>query len=145
MSAVGSGGSSSGVNSGRIFASLKPLSERSVSAQDEARILQKKLSNIPGINIFMQVPPMIRIGGRLTKSQYQYTLQDLDIQELQTSSNKLMNALATAPGFTEVTSDLQLSTPALNVTIDRDRASALGVTPAAIETALSSAFGGEEI
>jgi len=145
MSAVGSGGSSSGVNSGRIFASLKPLSERSVSAQDEARILQKKLSNIPGINIFMQVPPMIRIGGRLTKSQYQYTLQDLDIEELQTSSNKLMNALATAPGFTEVTSDLQLSTPALNVTIDRDRASALGVTPAAIETALSSAFGGEEI
>jgi HAE1 family hydrophobic/amphiphilic exporter-1 len=145
MSAVGSGGSSSGVNSGRIFASLKPLSERSVSAQDEARILQKKLSNIPGINIFMQVPPMIRIGGRLTKSQYQYTLQDLDMNELQDASTKLMNALATAPGFTEVTTDLQLSTPALNVTIDRDRASALGVTPAAIETALSSAFGGEEI
>ena len=145
MSAVGSGGSSSGVNSGRIFASLKPLSERSVSAQDEARILQKKLSNIPGINIFMQVPPMIRIGGRLTKSQYQYTLQDLDMRELEESSTRLMNALAAAPGFTEVTTDLQLSTPALNVAIDRDRASALGVTPAAIETALSSAFGGEQI
>ena len=145
MSAVGSGGSSSGVNSGRIFASLKPLSERSISAQDEAHKLQKALSNIPGINIFMQVPPMIRIGGRLTKSQYQYTLQDLDMNELEASSNKLMDALMTAPGFTEVTSDLQLSTPALNVTIDRDRASALGVTPAAIETALGSAFGGEEI
>src|SRR5262249_11739301 len=136
MSAVGSGGSSSGVNSGRIFASLKPLSERSVSAQEEAEILQKKLAGIPGINIFRQVPRMIRIGGRLTKSQYQYTLQDLDMKELQEVSNKLMNALAVAPGLTKVTTDLQLSTPALNVNIDRDRASALGVTPAAIETAL---------
>ncbi len=145
MSAVGSGGSSSGVNSGRIFASLKPLSERSISAQNEADNLQKKLSNIPGINIFMQVPPMIRIGGRLTKSQYQYTLQDLDMKELEEMSNKLMNAMMTAPGLTKVTSDLQLSTPTLNVAIDRDRASALGVTPAAIETALGSAYGGEEI
>ena len=145
MSAVGSGGSSSGVNSGRMFATLKPLSERSLSAQDVARELQKKLSNIPGINIYMQVPPMIRMGGKLTKSQYQYTLQDLDMQELEESSTRLVNALSTAPGFTEVTSDLQLSTPAVNVTIDRDRAGALGVTPAAVETALGAAFGGEEI
>ncbi|HEY7977937.1 MAG TPA: efflux RND transporter permease subunit [Rhizomicrobium sp.] len=145
MSAVGSGGSSSGVNSGRIFATLKPLSERSLSAQDVARELQRKLSDIPGINIYMQVPPMIRMGGHLTKSQYQYTLQDLNMQELQDSSTRLMNALSTAPGFTEVTSDLQLSTPAVNVTIDRDRAGALGVTPAAVETALGAAFGGEEI
>ena len=145
MSAVGSGGSSSGVNSGRVFATLKPLSERSLSAQEVARELQNKLSNIPGLNIYMQVPPMIRMGGKLTKSQYQYTLQDLDMQELQDSSTRLMNALSTAPGFTEVTSDLQLSTPAVNVTIDRDRAGALGVTPAAVETALGAAFGGEEI
>ncbi|HSM96052.1 MAG TPA: efflux RND transporter permease subunit [Rhizomicrobium sp.] len=145
MSAVGSGGSSSGVNSGRVFATLKPLSERSLSAQEVARELQKKLSNIPGLNIYMQVPPMIRMGGKLTKSQYQYTLQDLDMRELEDSSTKLMNALSTAPGFTEVTSDLQLSTPAVNVTIDRDRAGALGVTPAAVETALGAAFGGEEI
>ncbi|MGN6517241.1 MAG: efflux RND transporter permease subunit [Rhizomicrobium sp.] len=145
MSAVGSGGSSSGVNSGRMFASLKPLSQRSLSAAEVARELQKKLSNIPGINVYMQVPPMIRMGGHLTKSQYQYTLQDLDMNELQDWSNRLMNALSTAPGFTEVTSDLQLSTPAVNVVIDRDRAAALGVTPAAIETALGAAFGGEEI
>jgi len=145
MSAVGSGGSSSGVNSGRIFASLKPLSERNSSAFDVVQRLRKDLSEIPGINIFMQVPPMIRIGGMLTKSQYQYTLQDLDMQELEESSTKLMNALRTTQGFVDVTSDLQLSTPSLNVTIDRDRASALGVTPAAIETALGSAFGGSEI
>jgi HAE1 family hydrophobic/amphiphilic exporter-1 len=156
MSAVGSGGSSSGVNSGRVFASLKPVGERQlrcsyivfchrVSAQDVARELQKKLAQIPGINIYMQVPPMIRMGGHLTKSQYQYTLQDLDMDELQTWSTKLMNALSTAPGFTEVTTDLQLATPAVNVAIDRDRAAALGVTPAAIETALGAAFGGGQI
>jgi len=156
MSAVGSGGSSSVVNSGRVFASLKPMDERAMrcsfivfchrmSAQEVARELQKKLSQIPGINIYMQVPPMIRMGGHLTKSQYQYTLQDLDMDELQGWSTKLMDTLSTAPGFTEVTSDLQLATPAVNIVIDRDRAAALGVTPAAIETALGAAFGGGQI
>jgi HAE1 family hydrophobic/amphiphilic exporter-1 len=145
MSAVGSGGSSSGVNSGRVFASLKPLSERSLSADQIIRDLQPELDQIPGIKTHMQIPPMIRIGGMLTKSQYQYTLQDLDMKELEQYSARLMNALAVTPGFEDVATDLQLSTPALNVAIDRDRASALGVTPAAIETALGSAFGGEEI
>jgi len=145
MSAVGSGGSSSGVNSGRVFASLKPLSERSHNADQIARRLQKQLEQIPGIAVHMQVPPMIRIGGKLTKSEYQYTLQDLDMQELNESSDKLMNALRDTPGFEDVATDLQLSTPTLNVAIDRDRASALGVTPAAIETALGSAYGGQEI
>ena len=158
MSAVGSGGSSSGTNSGRVFASLKPLAQRQhscaflgllclhpLSAEQIVRELRPKLSSIPGINIFMQVPPSIRIGGRLTKSQYQYTLQDLDQDELEDASTRLMNALATEPGFVDVTSDLQLSTPAVNVTIDRDRAGALGVTPTAIETALGAAFGGGQI
>jgi hydrophobe/amphiphile efflux-1 (HAE1) family protein len=145
MSSVGSGGASSGTNSGRIFGSLKPMSERSLSVDQIIRELRPKLSNIPGINIYLQNPPSIRIGGMLTKSQYQYTLQDLDQSELQDSSLRLMNALSSAPGFVDVTSDLQLSTPAVNVTIDRDRAASLNVTPAAIETALGSAYGGEEI
>src|SRR6185437_15950822 len=83
-----------------------------LSADEVVRELRPKLSRIPGINIYMQVPPAIRMGGRLSKSQYQYTLQDLDMEELQDSSNRLMNALSTAPGFVDVTSDLQLSTPA---------------------------------
>ena len=145
MSAVGSGGASASVNSGRIFASLKPLSERSRSADEIINELRPKLSGIPGINIYLQNPPAIRIGGRLSKSQYQYTLQDLNMGELQTSALRLMNALSNAPGFVDVTTDLQLSTPAVNVAIDRDRAGALGVTPAAIETALGAAFGGEQI
>ncbi|HVV66160.1 MAG TPA: efflux RND transporter permease subunit [Rhizomicrobium sp.] len=156
MSAVGSGGSSSGVNSGRIFASLKPLSERTrtcswlifchpTSAAEIADELDRKLKTIPGIDVFMQVPPSIRIGAHLTKSQYQYTLQDLNQKELQEWSIKLMNELSAAPGFKDVTTDLQLSAPAVNVAIDRDRAAALGVTPTAVETALGAAFGGEEI
>ena len=93
----------------------------------------------------MQNPPTIRIGGISTKSQYQYTLQDLDLDELQTCSTRLTDALAKAPGFVDVTSDLQLSTPAVNVAIDRDRAAALGVTPQQIETALGAAYGGEQV
>ena len=158
MSSVGSGGSSTGSNSGRMFGSLKPLDQRAhtcligsflcwhaLSAEEVVRELRPKLAAIPGIAAYPQVPPSIRIGGRLTKSQYQYTLQDLDQDELQTASMKLMNALSTEPGFVDVTSDLQLSTPAVNVTIDRDKAAALNVTPTAIETALGAAFGGGQI
>ena len=171
MSAVGSGGASSSVNSGRMFMSLKPVSERTASREsifgwllapfvhvpiieslvprassDEIiRDLRPKVSRIPGINIFMQNPPAIRISGRLTKSQYQYTLQDLDQNELQGASTRLTGALTQTPGFVDVTSDLELSTPAVSVAIDRDRAAALNVTPASIETALSAAYGGGQI
>jgi hydrophobe/amphiphile efflux-1 (HAE1) family protein len=157
MSAVGAGGASSGVNSGRMFMTLKPVSERTekcaffglwchhVSSDELIREMRPKFARIPGINVFMQNPPAIRLGGRLTKSPYQYTLQDLDLNELQTSAMKLMNALSRTPGFVDVTSDLQLTTPSLTVTIDRDRAASLGVTPQAVETALGAAFGGEQI
>jgi HAE1 family hydrophobic/amphiphilic exporter-1 len=157
MSAVGAGGASSGVNSGRMFMTLKPVSQRSkkcaffglwchhVSSDEIIRALRPQFAHIPGINVYSQNPPAIRLGGRLTKSQYQYTLQDLDLNELQTSALKLMNALSTTAGFVDVTSDLQLTTPSLTVTIDRDRAASLGVTPQAVETALGAAFGGEQI
>jgi HAE1 family hydrophobic/amphiphilic exporter-1 len=145
MSAVGSGGVSSGVNSGRMFISLKPFSERSKTSDEIIRELQPKLSKIPGITVHMQNPPSIQIGGMRTKSQYQYTLQDLDLQELQATSTRLMNALSEEPALQDVATDLQLSTPAINVAIDRDRAASLGVTPTAIETALGSAFGGQQI
>jgi HAE1 family hydrophobic/amphiphilic exporter-1 len=157
MSAVGAGGASSGVNSGRMFMTLKPKAQRqricrffglichAASSDEIIRELRPKLARIPGLNVYMQNPPAIRLGGMLTKSQYQYTLQDLNLEELQTSALRLMHALAATPGFVDVTSDLQLTTPSLTVTIDRDRAAALGVTPQAIETALGAAFGGQQI
>ncbi len=157
MSSVGAGGSSTGVNSGRIFMTLKPIAERErrctffglwchrMSSDEIIGEMRPRFARIPGINVFMQNPPAIRLGGRLTKSQYQYTLQDLDLGELQTSAVKLTDALSKTPGFVDVTSDLQLTTPSLTVTIDRDRAASLGVTPQAVETALGAAFGGEQI
>jgi len=145
MSSVGAGGARTGVNTGTIFMTLKPRSERALSADQIIQELMPKLSHIPGLNVYLQNPPSIPIGGMNTKSQYQYTLQDLDQQELQTYALSLKDALAQEPGFQAVTTDLDLSAPAVNVTIDRDRAAALGVSPARIETALGTAFGGEQI
>jgi hydrophobe/amphiphile efflux-1 (HAE1) family protein len=145
MSSVGAGGPRTGVNTGTIFMVLKPRSERSLSADEIIQELAPKLTHIPGLNVYMQNPPSIPIGGLFTKSQYQYTLQDLNQQELQTNAFNLSNALSQSPGFQAVTTDLDLSAPAVNVAIDRDRAAALGVSPAQIETALGAAFGGEQI
>ena len=145
MSAVGAGGARAGTNTGIIFVHLKPLSDRSLGADEIIQELRPKLSRIPGLNVFMQNPPSIRIGGGLSKSQYQYTLQGLDLNVLQSVSTRLMAGLAEAPGFQDVTSDLDLSTPSVNVAIDRDRAATLNVTPAQIENALGSAFGGQQI
>ncbi len=132
-------------NSGRIIVHLKERSERALSADEIITELRPKLSHIPGLKVFLQNPPSLRIGGRSSKSEYQYTLQDLNLNELQTVTNRLTDALAAQPGFKDVTNDLYLSTPTTTVKIDRDRAASLGVTPTAIEEALGTAFGGQQI
>ncbi|HEY0301500.1 MAG TPA: efflux RND transporter permease subunit, partial [Rhizomicrobium sp.] len=97
-------------------------------------------------NVFLQNPPVFRIGGNNSKLPYQYVLQDLDLAELQAVSTRLTAAMANDPTFDgKVTSDLNLSTPALNVSIDRDKAAALGITPQKIEQALGSAGGGQQV
>ncbi|HEX4304327.1 MAG TPA: efflux RND transporter permease subunit [Rhizomicrobium sp.] len=144
MSFVGGGGPRTGTNTGTILLPLSPSGSRD-SADEIIRQLRPKLARVPGINAYMQNPPAIQIGGRPAKSLYQYTLQDLDQTELQDSSIKLMNALAATPGFLDVTSDLDLSSPSVNVTIDRDKAASLGITPAKIETALGAAFGTQQV
>jgi HAE1 family hydrophobic/amphiphilic exporter-1 len=93
----------------------------------------------------MQNRPPIRIGGLNTRALYQYTLQDVDLGELYSSSGKLMDAMMNNPVFTDVNTDLNLTTPSVNVAIDRDRAASLGVTPQQIEVALGSAFGGQRV
>jgi hydrophobe/amphiphile efflux-1 (HAE1) family protein len=145
MSSVGAGGSRTGTNTGTIFTTLKPISERSLSADDVIQELRPKLAVVPGLNAYMQNPPAIRLGGSLSKSSYQYTMQDLDQDELHSSALRLMGALQQTRGFQDVTTDLDLSAPAANIRIDRDRAAALNVTPAQIETALGYAFGGQQI
>jgi HAE1 family hydrophobic/amphiphilic exporter-1 len=137
-----------GGNAGRIFARLKPRSQRK-SAQDIIQELRPKLAAVPGINAFPQLLPTIRIGGQLTKSQYQFTLQSPDTTELYQDAPRLESKLRTDPQFQkllqDVTSDLQITNPQINVDIDRDKASALGVTATQIEDALYTAYGQRQI
>ncbi|HEV2652773.1 MAG TPA: efflux RND transporter permease subunit [Rhizomicrobium sp.] len=143
MSFVG-GGSRTGTNTGTILLKLAPAGSRK-SADEIITDLRPKLAHVPGINVYMQNPPAIQIGGRQSKSQYQYTLQDLDQDELQAGALKLASALTQTPGFVDVTTDLDVSAPTVNVAIDRDRAAALGVSAQAIEAALGAAFGTEQV
>jgi HAE1 family hydrophobic/amphiphilic exporter-1 len=145
MSFVGGGGSRSGVNTGTMLFKLKPRADRSLSADQIIQELRPKLAGIPGLKLYMQNPPAIPIGGIQSKSQYQYTLQDLDQNELQAYAVQLQAALSNTKGFLDVASDLDVSAPAVNVDINRDAAAAFGVTPATIETALGAAFGGQQI
>jgi len=141
MSFIGAGGSSSTLNYGRMFMRLKPRSERQLNADQIIQELRPKLAQVPGFNTFLQNPPLIRVGGMLTKALYQYSLQDTDTKELFHWSPILMQKMKEQPEFQDVSSDLQIATPQVNVQIDRDKAAALGVTPAQIENALYDAYG----
>ena len=135
------------INQGRIFFRLKDKKDRvnHMSAMEVIQELRPKLANIPGINAFMQVPPTIRIGGSLTKSQYQYTLQTPDTAQLYRDGPKLEAALRALPQIQDVTSDLQVKNPQLTVQVDHDKAYALGVTPNQVSDALYSAYGTRQI
>ena len=143
MSAIG-GGRSSG-NQGRMFMHLKPRSERKLNSSQVIQELRKKLVQIPGINVFMQVPPLIRVGGRLSKALYQFTLQGADTKELYHWTPILVDKMAELPGFQDVSSDLLIADPQVTVEIDRDKASALGVTAQQIEDTLFDAYGQRQV
>jgi HAE1 family hydrophobic/amphiphilic exporter-1 len=140
-SSIGASGPNSAGNQGRIFMRLKDRSERRLSADEVIQELRVKAASVPGIKIFLQNPPPIRIGGQLTKSLYQLTLQGPDTGELYKSAGELEAQLRELPGLQDVTSDLQIQNPQVDVAIDRDRALALGVSAQQIEDALYSAFG----
>ncbi len=144
-STVGAGGPSPTGNLGRIFISLKPRSERKLNADEVIQKLRPKLAIVPGIQVFLQNPPPIRLGGQLTKAQYQFTLQSPEIQELYEHAPKLEAMIRELPGLQDVTSDLQIKNPQVNIEIDRDKASALRVTANQIEDALYSAYGARQI
>ena len=143
MSSVGGGGGGSG-NQGRIFLGLKPRGER-LSADEIVNELRPKLSSVPGMNVFMQVPPAIQIGGRSSKSQYQFTLQGTDIGVLDTAAKRLEARMRDIRQIQDVTSDLQIANPEVRVAIDRDRAASLGVSAQQIESALYDAYGSRQV
>jgi HAE1 family hydrophobic/amphiphilic exporter-1 len=141
---VGSGGPAGASNAGRVFVRLKPRSERD-SAQDVIQRLRPKLAQVTGIRVFMQQPPAIRIGGQQSKSLYQYTLQSTDTSELYRYTPMLEAKLREVPQLQDVTSDVQLKNPQINLVIDRDKASSLGITAEQIERTLSNAYSSRQI
>ncbi|MDR3387100.1 MAG: efflux RND transporter permease subunit [Rudaea sp.] len=144
MSFIGVSGSSATLNLGRMIITMKPRSER-LTPDEIIQELRPKLTGIPGFKVYLQNIPIIRIGGQLTKTQYQYTLQDIDTRELFAFVPKLVDAVSKLQGFQDVTSDLLIATPEMDVKIDRDAASAVGVTAAQIEGALYTAFGPQQV
>jgi HAE1 family hydrophobic/amphiphilic exporter-1 len=145
MSAMGSSGSvNSTPNQGRVFMRLKPRNERPPIDQIMGD-LRQKLSGIPGLRAFPQIPPSIRIGGQLTKALYQFTLFGSDLKELYTVAGGLEQKFREIPQLVDVNSDLQITSPQLRVEIQRDRAATLGITPQQIEDALYSAFGTRQV
>jgi HAE1 family hydrophobic/amphiphilic exporter-1 len=140
MSTVGGGGVNAALNSGRIFARLKPRDQRP-HVDQIIQELRPKLMQIPGINVFLQNLPPIRIGGTLTKSQYQITLQSPNTSELYQYAPQLEQTLRGLPQLQDVTSDLQVKNPQVTVQIDRDKLAALNIDPRTVEDALYSAYG----
>lgn len=145
MSSVGASGSSPSSNTGRMTIRLKPRSERKLSADEVIQELRPKLATVPGIRIFIQNPPPINVGGLVTKSQYQFTLQSADINDLYRYAPTMEAKLKELPGFLDVTSDLQIKSPQVYVRIDRDKASALGLSAGQVEDALASAYSSRQV
>jgi HAE1 family hydrophobic/amphiphilic exporter-1 len=144
MSFAGAGGPSASLNSGRIFVTLKPRGERP-SADEIVQELRPAVQRVPGIRAFVQNIPAIRIGGQVSKSLYQYTLQGTSTAELYQWAPQVEAKLKTLPGLVDVTSDLQITQPQITVDIDRNKAAALGVSAQAIENTLYDAYGSRQV
>jgi HAE1 family hydrophobic/amphiphilic exporter-1 len=134
-----------GNNSGRMFIRLKPRSQRRLSADEVIQELRPKLAKVSGVQIFLQNLPPIQIGGQLTKSQYQFTLQSPETKELYQHAAELESKMRRIPGLQDVTSDLRIANPQVNVEIDRYKASVLGVSAEQVEDALYDAYGSRQI
>jgi len=145
MSSVGAGGIRPTANTGTVFMILKPRDERQLSADEIIQQLRPKLAEVTGIKVYMQHPPVIRIGGQLTAAQYQYTLQDTDLPELYQWTETLLGRLRLLPGFVDVTSNLNNLSPVVALDVDRDKIASLGLTFGQVEDALQSAFSARQI
>ena len=128
-------------NQSRMYVQLLPRKQRKMGVTDVVNELRPRLSGFPGYRVFLVVPPSIRIGGHMTKSAYDFTLQGPDTDELYRQAGKLEREVARIPGLVDVTTDLQIKNPQVNLSIDRDKAAVLGVNAIQIEGALYSAFG----
>jgi len=140
MSSTG-GGWGSTSNQGRMMVQLIPRKQRALGVNEVIEQLRPKISGFPGVRVFMTVPSTIRIGGRMSKTAYDFTLQGPDTQELFRQAQVLEREMAKLPGLRDVTSDLQIKNPRVRLQIDRDRAAMYGLNAAQIEAALYDAYG----
>jgi HAE1 family hydrophobic/amphiphilic exporter-1 len=143
-STVGTGGPNPTANYGRAFIALKPLGTRE-PVQAVIGRLRQKASAIPGLQVFFQVIQNLNIGGRLSKSQYQYTLQGSDTEALYGLAPLLRDKIAALPGLLDVTTDLYIRNPELTVEIDREQAAIFGITADQIRGQLYNAYGSRQI
>jgi HAE1 family hydrophobic/amphiphilic exporter-1 len=132
-------------NQGFLFSKLKPRNERELSVDETIDHLRPKLGAVPGIMTFLQNPPPITINGQFTTSIYQMTVQSVQLSEIYEWVPRLTDRIRTLPGFLDVNADLMISSPQVNVDIDRNRALALGVTPEQIQSALYSSYGDRQV
>ncbi|HEY6390079.1 MAG TPA: efflux RND transporter permease subunit [Bryobacteraceae bacterium] len=132
-------------NSAVAFMSMKPRPERKLTVDQVMDGIRPKLAAIPGLMVFLQNPPPITISGQITNSLYQMTMQSGNLKEIYDWAPKLAAKMRTLPGFADVNTDLQISSPQVLVDIERDRAQALGITPEQIQNALFTAYGDRQV
>jgi hydrophobe/amphiphile efflux-1 (HAE1) family protein len=142
VSFTGGGGA---LNTGFMFVQLKPLGQRKRSADQVIADLRPKLARVEGINLYLQSVQDVRMGGRTSRTQYQYTLQDLNLDELLQWSPRVVDKLRTLPQLRDVNSDQQTAGLQLALQIDRDTAGRLGISPAIVDSTLYSAFGQRQV
>jgi multidrug efflux pump subunit AcrB len=144
VSFIGAANGSTG-NNGTVFIDLKPKPERKSSPDEIIARLRPKLARVPGINLFLQSFQDVRVGGRQARTQYQYTLQDADLQELRDWAPRVVERLKKLPQLKDVATDQQTTGLTLSLALDRDAAARLGITPQAIDDALYDAFGQRQV
>ncbi len=141
FASVGGGYRSTGSNQAQFDLQLKPRRQRKFSAAEKMAKLRPLLMGFPGFRVFMTLPPTIRIGGRMSKSSYELTVQATDTAELYKQSQVLEREMTKIPELQDVTSDLQIKNPRIKIVIDRDRAAAMQLDAAQIESAMYNAYG----
>ena len=142
---IGADGTNTTLNSGRFSINLKPLNERDLSAADVIRRLQKSLAQVQGVTLYMQPVQNITVDDRVSRTQYQYTLEDPDINELNDWTNRFVAKLKEIPELADVATDQQTGASAVSLMIDRVTASRLGVAPGTVDNTLYDAFGQRQI
>jgi multidrug efflux pump subunit AcrB len=143
-SSIGISGSQT-MNNGRFFMGLKPRAERTASAEEIINRLRRKLAAVPGVVLYLQAPQDVNVGGRLSRTQYQYTLVDANIDELNEWAPRMLDKLRSVPQLQDVATDQQTNGATLTLTIDRDQAARFGIQPQLIDDTLYDAFGQRQV